>query len=500
MKKGVLLLCMMCFAFITQVQAQVVKSYEFVRTYTEDEMEGVLQDFIGGVSDNLPFPLETIIQLLAIDYAVDVYRVLYNTPHPVHGTIQASGLISVPQGLSGCGLATAIYQHGTTFSNTGVPSALSVEHNIGVILSASGYVSVMPDYIGLGDSEYMHPYVHAKSEATAGIDLLRATRELSEELDFMLNDQLFIYGYSQGGHGAMALFKEIETNHADEFTVTAAAPMSGPYNMSEIQAEVMWEEYSSPNYLPYVLMSYQSVYPELLSEFKVIFTEEFATLNDFQGDSEAFFTILRELNVPKVPSKMLLQSVLDDFKNDPDHPFRIALRDNDLYDWEPKADMYLMGCCDDEQVMFENTTFTYDHLKAKGIENVQMSDFCENFGQLGFLGHGGCVPFCLLFGKQFFDNRRTGSDCFVGLNDDKIKPLGIYPNPTRDVVNVISTAKNTNNAIVKISNVAGQVVKTYTQLVPNYNQFDLSDLNPGVYMLQMESADGHYAGKVVVYE
>ncbi len=497
MKKGLLLLCLISLLGLSNLNAQVVKSHEFVRTYTEAEMEGVLQDFLGGISDNLPLPLETILQLLAIEHPVDVYRVLYNTPHPIHGTIQGSGLISVPQGLDACGLPIAIYQHGTTFSNNGVPSALSVEHNIGVILSASGYVSVMPDYIGLGDSEYMHPYVHAKSEATAGIDLLRATRELSGELNYDLNDQLFIYGYSQGGHGAMALFKEIETNYADEFTVTAAAPMSGPYNMSDIQAEVMWEEYSSPNYLPYVLIGYRSVYPELLSDYSVIFKEEFAVFNDFEGDSEAFFTLLRDVNVPRVPSQMLLQPVIDEYKAKADHPLRIALRENDVYDWEPQADMYLMGCCDDEQVMFENTTFTYDHLKAKGIENVQMSDFCESFGNLGFLGHGGCVPFCLLFGKQFFDERRQ--ECVVGVEETKIHPLGVYPNPTRDIVNVVSMSKG-NDAVVRVSNIAGQVVKTYTDLNPSYNQFDLSDLGAGVYMLQMESTDGNYVGKVVVYE
>jgi hypothetical protein len=38
-------------------------------------------------------------------------------------------------------------------------------------------LSAMPDYIGMGGSPGLHPYVHAASEATASIDMIRAARE-----------------------------------------------------------------------------------------------------------------------------------------------------------------------------------------------------------------------------------------------------------------------------------------------------------------------------------
>ena len=180
-----------------------------------------------------PYPASFIIDILNLQYGVDIYRVTYNTTHPVLGDITATGALALPQ-LEACALPVAIYQHGTTFSTTGVPSFLSDEHNIGVMLASSGYIGLMPDYIGLGgsDENIMHPYVHAKTEAIAGVDLLRANRELTQTLDYFWNEQIFIFGYSQGGHGAMALFKELETEYADEFTVTACAPMSGPYDIS----------------------------------------------------------------------------------------------------------------------------------------------------------------------------------------------------------------------------------------------------------------------------
>ncbi|MBO0155283.1 hypothetical protein J0688_25075, partial [Vibrio parahaemolyticus] len=48
------------------------------------------------------------------------------------------------------------------------------------------------------------------------------------------SSHLFITGYSQGGHVAMATHKVIERDYAREFTVTASGPMSGPYNLAKM--------------------------------------------------------------------------------------------------------------------------------------------------------------------------------------------------------------------------------------------------------------------------
>ena len=53
----------------------------------------------------------------------------------------------------------------------------------------------MPDYIGMGDSPGFHPYVHAKSEATASIDMVRAAREYLSTTNFVDNNELFLTGY-----------------------------------------------------------------------------------------------------------------------------------------------------------------------------------------------------------------------------------------------------------------------------------------------------------------
>ena len=47
-------------------------------------------------------------------------------------------------------------------------------------------------------------------------------------------DELFLLGYSEGGYATMALHRELQQFHSDEFTVTASAPMAGPWSTTII--------------------------------------------------------------------------------------------------------------------------------------------------------------------------------------------------------------------------------------------------------------------------
>ncbi len=484
------------------VSAQKVIATELIAEYNAEEMETLLLDFLGGAIDDYPISIESVLEQLGIQYSVEVYKVTYETTHPVLGTIQATGALSFPidmvaEGEDDPTLPIAAYQHGTTFSTSGVPSHLSIEHNIGAILASSGYVTALPDYMGLGDSEGMHPYVHAKTQALAGIDLLRATRELAADFPYELTEQLFIFGYSQGGHGAMSLFHEIEMNYTDEFTVSGVAPMSGPYDMSQTQADVIWQEYSSPSYLPYILIGYRSVYPELLAGYEAPFIEEFDNFNNFEGDSDEFFQILDSYNIPRVPADMIKPDILEDFKTNPEHPLRVALRENDLYDWTPKAPVMLLGCCDDEQVMFGNTEVCYNKFVENGVANVEMIDFCELFGGFGFLGHGGCVPFCLLWGKQFFDDLRDGA---VSTEETVIREnLHFYPNPAKNIVQFELPKLARAPYQLSISDITGRVVYRQNDIVtPNFT-INIEDLQTGMYLVNLEGTKGSYQNKLMIY-
>ena len=107
-------------------------------------------------------------------------------------------------------------------------------------LSGSGYVYVEPDYLGLGDSSGMHPYQIKEPYGTCVVDLLRAAKQYDLQNDeFMINEQLFLVGYSEGGYATMAAHQIIERDYNDEFIITASLPMAGAYSMSEIMVDVM---------------------------------------------------------------------------------------------------------------------------------------------------------------------------------------------------------------------------------------------------------------------
>ncbi|MCZ7636503.1 MAG: lipase family protein [Verrucomicrobia bacterium] len=139
--------------------------------------------------------------------------------------------------------------------------------------ATAGYVAVLPDYLGLGDSAGVHPYHHARSHATTGVDALRAARRFCTANGILLNDQLFLCGYSQGGYAAMAVLRELEQFHTEEFPITAAATMAGAYDLSGVTTDDFLSDrpMPSPYYFALLLAAYQEIYglaptlPDLLT-------------------------------------------------------------------------------------------------------------------------------------------------------------------------------------------------------------------------------------------
>ena len=62
--------------------------------------------------------------------------------------------------------------------------------------------------------------------------MLIAMQELNKQLSVKTNEQLFLTGYSQGGHACMATQKKLEEEYTNQFTITASSPMSGAYDIS----------------------------------------------------------------------------------------------------------------------------------------------------------------------------------------------------------------------------------------------------------------------------
>jgi len=264
-------------------------------------------------------------------------------------------------------------------------------------MGTSGYVAAIPDYLGLGDSPGLHPYHHASSEATAGVDMLRAARAYCASSSIALNGQLFLCGYSQGGHATMALHRELEAYHTNEFTITASAPMAGAYDLSGVTAEDMLGGRPQPNpyYFAYLLAAYQAVYHFAPNLADLLAPPYNATLPPLLNGQYTGGQI--NAAMPADARLVLKPAVLAALQSDPNHPLRIALRDNDLYLWTPRAPMRLHHCSGDQDVVFANSQVAWESFRSRGAQ-VELLD------PLPGGGHGDCVMPALLLAKAWFDS------------------------------------------------------------------------------------------------
>jgi hypothetical protein len=334
-------------------------------------------------------------------YGVKVYKLVYETVDPFGGRTVASGALAVPEN-PGKASPLLSYQHGTLTQKTEAPSAnLYGETLIGIVMACTGYVSALPDYLGLGDSPGLHPYHHARSEASAAVDMLRAARVFCANSKIQLNGQLFLCGYSQGGHATMALHRELEHYHADEFPITACAPMAGAYDLSGVTSDSILADQPTPSpyYFAYLLAAYREAY-QLTGSWSDWLAAPYDTtlpplLRGYSSGGEI------NAAMPPAPISILKPAVLAAFKSNPRHPLRLALRDNDLYRWTPRAPLRLYHCRADRDVIFANSTVARDSFLSRGATQVELID------PLPIGDHGACTVPSFLLAKAWFDTLKN---------------------------------------------------------------------------------------------
>ncbi|MBL9136810.1 MAG: hypothetical protein JNK85_13115 [Verrucomicrobiales bacterium] len=330
--------------------------------------------------------------------AVDAWKIVYQTLDAQGQPTYASALVVVPAATDRA-LPILSYQHGTITEREDVPSRLNDEADIGLLLAAAGYIAVLPDYLGLGDSPGFHPYHHAKSEATAVVDAVRGARNSLSARNVQWNNQLFLTGYSHGGHSTLAAHREFELLHTNEFTITASAPAAGAYDLSGTTTADLLSTRVPPNpyYTAYLLAAYVDVYglaPDLASLLRAPYDTTLPPLLDGRhGGSEI------NAAMPSRPTDIFKPDYLQAFRDDPNHPLRVALRDNDLHTgWVPKSRTKLYHCRGDQDVVFGNSQVAFDTFKAAGAVSVELID------PFSLANHSTCALLALPQAKLWFDS------------------------------------------------------------------------------------------------
>ena len=318
--------------------------------------------------------LKTLVQLSGRDidpsimkYDVNTYRVTYKTTYK-GGEIVASGVIALPFTTERVGMVSV--QHGTIVQQSDAPSAQgagSLDLIVYAAMASSGFIVVVPDMIGFGQSKNIfHPYYVEEAIAQAIVDNVRAAAELAEDDDVSFNNRLFLAGYSEGGYATMAAHKALEAEPLEDIDLIASFPAAGGYDIEAMQHYIFnLTQYPQPYYLAYVGRSYQLFYDQnaLLQDF---FNEPYASRIPqlFDGSNNSG-------NINSQLTSNMSELIREDLRLNLDTDARYAyirnaFAENSLTDWVPSIPMYMYHGQQDTTVPYENSVTTYQKLIANG--------------------------------------------------------------------------------------------------------------------------------------
>jgi Secretory lipase len=232
-------------------------------------------------------------ELLTLAYSpactVNVYRLQYETVGAKAESTTTTGALMVPSGTgSSCQGPRPIveYAHGTSpdkdydIAQLSGSSASGEGLILAALFAAEGYIVVAPNYAGYDTSRLSyHPYLVGAQQADDMMDALTAARSalpVSVAPSVTDNHKLYVTGYSQGGYVAMATHRALQ---AAGQTVTASAPMSGPYALAAFGDALFLGEVngSATENVALLTNGYQNAYGNLYSQPTDIFASPYAS-------------------------------------------------------------------------------------------------------------------------------------------------------------------------------------------------------------------------------
>ena len=363
------------------------------------------------------------------DFGISVYDIKYETEGEGGYIDTLSGLVAFPHSPIEA-FPILSYQHGSAVNDASAPSLAGLTMDnpevliISLVTAPSGFITLFPDYEGLGDPNKFHPFIIAESYTHSVVNMVRAVKQLSTELEgedqFQFNDQLFLIGYSEGGYATMAVQRGIELNFSDEFTITTSCPMAGPYDLAGTMVEYFLSipSYPKPFYVPFVLTSHLWYYQGEDVDFGDYFEPFWADTLPSLFDGTHFGDEIDAL-MPENPLDIILPDVLEEFTNNEDHFFRQTLQQNTLLDWIPMSPTYLYHGIGDDIVPFQNAQIAYDTFVSNGADSVTLTLYPEEMG-----GHGEVATTCLFAGFDVISDRQAispkgdlNSDSYITVQD-----------------------------------------------------------------------------------
>ena len=308
--------------------------------------------------------------------SLSFYKIEYKTIDIDDNEAVASGLVIIPKRPNGvCSYGVGVYNHGTIFAKDEVPSLYFENYKyregelfFSVIMAAMEHIMAVPDYYGMGTGTGIHHHNMDKTNSNSVIDIIRATRRLATTLGIIVNPNVSLTGYSEGGTVTMNTAKRIfEENLQHEFPNVLICPASGAYDLSTETYNFIFSNpyYPTRSYILYIAASCQDMYHNLYNPDDPNGIKDYLTAPYDQLYTENLPTQTGNVGwVPLPWTQMFYDSTLESVYNNPQHPFRTCLEQNDCYNWHNPYETHIYYCNTDEQVPPSGAVKTYNTQQA----------------------------------------------------------------------------------------------------------------------------------------
>ena len=189
-----------------------------------------------------------------------------------------------------------------------------------------------------------------------------------KEKDILLSDQLFLFGYSQGGFITLSTHKELEEQSEYDKEITAVAAGAGSYNIEFVMNDVIERGvFASPAFLSLMVYSYNSV-NGFDKPMDYYFNEPYASqipgLLNGSKNADEINAIL-----PANLEELFEAGFVERLSNGTETEMINAFRENSVHNWFPETVTRLYHSSGDEYIPIEDSQNTAE-LMSKGGSDV----------------------------------------------------------------------------------------------------------------------------------
>ncbi|WKN30983.1 lipase family protein [Porifericola rhodea] len=346
-----------------EVKNNYLIDYELLATVEAEQLKLAAQIFQPGYD------------VSAISYDSEIYKVSYKAEHQ-GDTVKASGLICIPLASKNDDFPFLLGFHPSIGSQSEAPSNYSGTFQSGLeLFAALGYVAIIPDYIGFGESGSLpHPYLIEKSVGKNSELMLRAAVEMLEELEQNYSQELSFIGYSQGGYNTVAALNYFENEaQFDSWQLTAAAAGGAVFDLHLFREQLANRmSYESPESLGYLIYAYHEYY-ELSGGYDQYFQDILSTQIPYLYGNELTLSQIRS-RLSTDLSKLLNEEFRLGLKTLDNNAFDQALSENSIAPWRVKAPLHIFHASQDSVISIENSKAFYEAVQSKGSQAVEFTE------------------------------------------------------------------------------------------------------------------------------